>query len=343
MDVTTEQTVHGLTVDAFVDHIRVGDRLALSRAITLVESTREDHQAFALRLVHRCLPFTGQGLRIGITGPPGAGKSTLVDALGAMLSEQGKRVAVLAIDPSSKKTGGSILADKTRMTRLAAYPDAFIRPSPNAGNTGGLAARTREALILCEAAGYDVLFVETVGVGQAEFDVYDLVDMLLLVVITGAGDEVQGIKRGIMEMADLILVNKADGDNERAAALMATSLERILHLIPPTRPGWNTAVQSVSAIESINLGAAWAFVERFALAMRKEGLIDSTRHQQAVSWMRRHVETQLIERFWRTPSVKDALGTREAAVARGQEHALAAAEALLNTFYQAVTEQATSS
>jgi len=326
------------SIDDYVAGILEGDRLALSRAITLIESTRVDHQSMAREVVSKCIPHTGKGLetgkglRIGITGPPGAGKSTFIDALGSFLADQGKRVAVLAIDPSSKKSKGSILGDKTRMTRLSSHPNAFIRPSPNAGTSGGLASRTREALVLCEAAGYDILFVETVGVGQSEFEVHSMVDMLLLLLITGAGDEIQGIKRGIMEMADLIVVNKADGENEREADMLRRSLKHVLHMMPKPRPDWDGAVQTVSSLKGSGIEEVWNTIQSYVTTLNGNGQIEAIRKQQAIEWMHQHIEHELRSSFHHNASVSEQMQHMQRAVENGTKSPIEAAEELLRLF-----------
>ena len=326
------------SIDDYVAGILQGDRLALSRAITLIESTRKDHQSMAREVVSRCIPHTGKelekgkGIRIGITGPPGAGKSTFINALGSYLADHGKRIAVLAIDPSSKRSKGSILGDKTRMTRLASHPNAFIRPSPNAGASGGLASRTREALVLCEAAGYDILFIETVGVGQSEFEVHSMVDMLLLLLITGAGDEIQGIKRGIMEMADLIVVNKADGENEREADLLRRSLKHILHMMPKPRPGWHSTVQNVSSLEGNGISEVWNTIQTYITSLNQSGHLEAIRKQQAIDWMHQHIEHQLRASFHQDASVSEQMHRMRTAVENGTKSPIEAAEELLQLF-----------
>ena len=285
-------------------------------------------------MVSRCLPHIGHGLRIGITGPPGVGKSSFIDALGTLAANQDKRVAVLAIDPSSKMSKGSILGDKTRMPRLAVHPNAFIRPSPNSGMTGGLATKTREALILCEAAGYDLLFIETVGVGQSEFEVHSMVDMLLLLLITGAGDEIQGIKRGIMEMADLLIINKADGENAREAKLLQRSLMHILRLIPRSRPGWETKAISISSLEGIGVDEVWRTIQQYAASMRGNGLLKETRKHQAIAWLHQHIEYSLQSAFYNNDSVQKNVGLMESAIAAGDVSPIDAAEELLKLFLE---------
>src|SRR5579871_6688666 len=240
--------------------IRAGDRTMLSRAITLVESKRADHRRAAAALTQALLPATGKAVRVGITGAPGVGKSTLIDALGSLLARAGRKVAVLAVDPSSRRTGGSILADKTRMARLAVDANAFIRPSPSSGTLGGVAARTRETMLLCEAAGYDAILVETVGVGQSEIAVADMTDFFLVLVLPGGGDELQGLKKGVVELADMIAVNKADGDNIAPAKLTAAEYGAAMHILAPASPNWTPPVVTYSALKGDGIEALWAHV-----------------------------------------------------------------------------------
>ena len=321
------------TAEEYTDAILSGDRLALSRAITLIESTRQDHQRIAREIVNRCSAHTGNGLRIGITGPPGAGKSTFIDSIGSHLTAMDKHVAVLAVDPSSKKSKGSILGDKTRMIRLASHPAAFIRPSPNAGAYGGLTSYTREALILCEAAGYDVLFIETVGVGQSEIDVHSMVDFLLLLVITGAGDEIQGIKRGIMEMADLIVVNKADGANAREADLLRRSLKQLFHIMPEPRPEWGRKVLTASSIQDAGIEKIWETIASYEEKARETGALLSTRKTQAVAWMHQHIERRLIADFKQRNEIQTALNAFHSRIEDGTQSPLDAADALLDMYF----------
>ena len=326
------------SVETYVSGILSGDRNALSRAITLIESTREDHNQLARKIVSRCLPHTGHGIRIGITGPPGAGKSTFIDALGMLLCTFDTRVAVLAIDPSSTLTRGSILADKTRMTRLASSPLSFIRPSPNSGIKGGSGSNTREALILCEAAGYEVIFVETVGVGQSELDVYTMVDMLIVLLITGAGDDIQGIKRGIMEMADLILVNKADNENKHPAQILRQSLQRIVPIMPQTRPKWSTPVSTVSSTEATGIEKTWEIIQDYHNTMRSNGHFAQNRRAQSITWMHTHIENELSRRFQKSPTIKDILALKESEVASGNANPVEVAEDLLTLFFSSIEE-----
>src|SRR6204780_1442055 len=247
-------------IERLAEAIRTGDRTVLSRAITLIESKRADHRGTAAALTQALLRATGKAVRVGITGPPGVGKSTLIDALGSMLTGQGPKVAVLAADPSSRRTGGSILADKTRMARLANDANAFIRPSPASGTLGGVAAKTRETMLLCEAAGYDVILVETVGVGQSEIAVADMTDFFLVLVLPGGGDELQGLKKGVVELADMIAINKADGDNLAPAKLTAAEYGAALHILAPASPNWSPPVVTYSALQGDRIEALWNHV-----------------------------------------------------------------------------------
>lgn len=317
------------TPEAYLKGIRSGDRRILGRAITLVESTRADHKETARALIERCMPFTGHALRVGITGPPGAGKSTFIDALGVQIVETGQKVAVLAIDPSSQKSGGSILGDKTRMQQLAVHPDAFVRPSPTGGTLGGIALKTREAMTLCEAAGYDVICIETVGVGQSEFSVHGMVDVLLLLLITGAGDELQGIKRGIMEMADLLIVNKADGENEIEALKLKKSLQKLMHAIPDDGSGWATPVLTASALSSTGIKGIWTCIKDFQKHVRSTGQFEENRRRQAIAWMHRYIDAALRTCFEQHPRVKKERPQLEADVLNGKISPIGAAERLL--------------
>ena len=298
--------------------VRAGDRTVLARAITLVESKRADHQAAARRLVQDLLPATGQAIRVGITGVPGVGKSTTIDALGIYLTGQGHRVAVLAVDPSSNRTGGSILADKTRMPRLAADPAAFIRPSPTSGSLGGVAAKTRETLLICEAAGFDVILVETVGVGQSETAVADLTDFFLLLMLPGAGDEIQGIKKGVIELADMIAVNKADGDNVKRATAAAAEYRAALHILVPRSPNWTPEVATYSALNGHGIADLWARVLAHRAALAASGEWDGRRRQQQVKWMWAMLEERVFAQLKTHPVLKVRLPDIERAVAQGR-------------------------
>ena len=318
-------------LEALATAVVAGDRRALARAITVVESTRADHRAEARQLVEILLPHTGGSQRIGVTGVPGSGKSTLIEALGLHAIEHGHRVAVLAVDPSSSVSGGSILGDKTRMSDLGRHPSAFIRPTPSSGTLGGVARRTREALLLCEAAGFDVVVVETVGVGQSEVAVADLVDLFLLVASPAGGDELQGIKRGIMELADVIAVNKADGDLAAAAGRAAGDLRHAVHLLRPKRAGWEVEVLTCSAVTGSGIDALWGALGTARTRLGGEG-VAALRARQNVAWMWSEVTDTLLDRLRDHPEVRRLVPELEQAVADGETGAAAAAHRLLDAF-----------
>ena len=298
--------------------IKAGDRATLARAITLIESKRADHRKSAHHLVQELLPLTGKAVRLGITGAPGAGKSTTIDVLGTTLTGAGHKVAVLAVDPSSSRTGGSILGDKTRMARLASDPNAFVRPSPASGTLGGVAAKTRETMLLCEAAGYDVVLVETVGIGQSETAVADMTDFFLVLMLPGAGDELQGLKKGIVEIADMIAVNKADGDNIARANLAAAEYRAALNIINPQSETWSPPVVTYSALTGDGIGALWAKVLERKEKMTASGELAARRRQQQVKWMWSMLEERLTARLRSDASVRGKLKAAEAAVAAGR-------------------------
>ncbi|MDR2495634.1 MAG: methylmalonyl Co-A mutase-associated GTPase MeaB [Tannerellaceae bacterium] len=287
--------------------ILCGNITMLSRAVTLVESAREEHQQIARQVIEQCLPHAGKSVRIGITGVPGAGKSTSIDSLGMYRTERGHKLAVLAIDPSSERSKGSILGDKTRMADLARHPSAFIRPSPAAGSLGGVARKTRETIVLCEAAGFDTIFVETVGVGQSETAVHSMVDFFLLIQLAGTGDELQGIKRGIMEMADGIVINKADGDNILKARMAASQFRSALSLFPPSESGWKPTVMTYSGYYKTGIAEIWQMLDdymRFALG---NGYFAARRSRQAKYWMYESIGEALRSSFYHHPAVAAAL------------------------------------
>ena len=313
------------------DRIAAGERAALARAITLVESTRADHQGEARALLTRLMEKTGRAWRVGLTGVPGVGKSTLIEALGARLTGEGRRVAVLAVDPSSSRSRGSILGDKTRMPALAVNPDAFIRPSPSAGTLGGVARKTRESMLLCEAAGYDVVIVETVGVGQSETVVADMVDVFVALMLPGAGDELQGIKKGLLELAEILFVNKADGENRARAERAAKDLKSALHLFAPVSPHWGPVVLTGSAAKDEGIDALWETIETHRDALERAGALDERRAGQQVRWLWSMVEDRLITDFKAAPDVRAAAGELERAVADGRLPASEAAERLLRS------------
>lgn len=311
------------------DQVSRGDRRALARAITLVESTRADHRNEARHLLDEVLPHTGRSLRLGISGAPGAGKSTLVEALGQHAIDAGHQVAVLAVDPSSTRSGGSILGDKTRMSDLGRRAEAYIRPTPSGGALGGVARRTREALLLCEAAGFDLVLIETVGVGQSEVAVADLVDLFVLVAAPGGGDELQGIKRGIMELADVIVVNKADGDLLPAANRAASDLRHALHLVRPKRPEWTVPVLLASALQVDGISETWDAITAGVDHLRQAGTFETQRADQAVAWMWSEVEDELRGGFRSEPAVQALLQEVEGDVRAGRRAPASAASALL--------------
>jgi LAO/AO transport system kinase len=298
--------------------IRAGDRATLAKAITLVESKRADHRAKAHHLVQELLPATGSAVRLGITGAPGAGKSTTIDALGTHLTGQGHKVAVLAVDPSSSRTGGSILGDKTRMARLASDHAAFVRPSPTSGTLGGVAAKTRETMLLCEAAGYDVVMVETVGIGQSETAVADMTDFFLVLMLPGAGDELQGLKKGIVELADMIAVNKADGDNIQRAKLAAADYRAALNILKAQSETWSPPVVTYSALTGDGVNELWRLVLDHNQKMSGSGELSARRRDQQVKWMWTMLEERLTSRLRGDPAVREKLRQAEAAVAAGK-------------------------
>ncbi len=292
-----------------------GDRAALARAITLAESRRPDDQEQAQELIADLLPRTGGARRVGLTGVPGAGKSTVIEALGLWLIERGHKVAVLVIDPSSSRTGGSILGDKTRMQQLSMNENAYIRPSPSGGVLGGVARKTREAMLLCEAAGFDVVIVESVGVGQSEAELAELVDSLCLLLVPGAGDELQGIKRGIMELADLIVVNKADGDRIPLAKRARGDYRHALRMLPPSTPGWETPVQIASATEGTGLPEVWETIEKHRELLEETGLLEERRLRQQQRWLSSMIEEAVLNAFHQRDGVEHSIAEAERLVA----------------------------
>ena len=306
--------------------LRAGSRAALARAITLIESRRADHQASARELVQALLPDTGKAVRAGITGSPGVGKSTTIDALGMYLIGQGRKVAVLAVDPSSARTGGSILGDKTRMARLSASDHAFIRPSPSSGTLGGVAAKTREAMLLCEAAGFDVVLVETVGIGQSETAVYDMTDFFLALMLPGAGDELQGIKKGLVELADMIAINKADGDNVKRANTAAAEYRSALHILTPRSEHWYPPVVTYSALTNAGIAELWQKVLDHRTAMKASGEFAARRREQQVKWMWSMLEGRMMARLRSDAVIRTKVKKTEAEVADGKMTPAVAAE-----------------
>lgn len=306
--------------------IRSGDRAVLARAITLVESTKPEHRAVARQLVQLLLPETGRAIRIGITGVPGAGKSTTIDTFGSNLTAAGHRVAVLAVDPSSSRTGGSILGDKTRMARLVNDDRAYVRPSPSSGTLGGVAAKTRETMLLCEAAGFDVMLVETVGVGQSETAVADMTDLFLVLMLPGAGDELQGIKKGILELADIIAVNKADGDGAVRAKAAAAEYRAALHIMAPKSEVWSPPVLMISGLANQGLDTLWEQIQSFRTKTEASGDFAARRRTQGVRWMWTMLQERVAERLKRDPVLKARLPALEADVAAGRLAPMVAVE-----------------
>ena len=303
---------------ALAQGILASDRATVARAITLIESRRTDHQAAARNLVQDLLPHTGKAMRVGITGVPGVGKSTTIDALGTCLTGKGHKVAVLAVDPSSARTGGSILADKTRMARLASDPLAFVRPSPGGGTLGGVAAKTRETMLICEAAGYDVVLVETIGTGQSETAVADMTDFFLLLMLPGAGDEMQGLKKGVVELADMIAINKADGDNIPRATAAAAEYRAALHILSPRSAHWSPPVVTYSALTGSGIPEIWATILQHRERAGATGEFAARRREQQVKWMWAMLDDRLHARLRSDPSVRAKLPRLEAAVAQGK-------------------------
>jgi LAO/AO transport system kinase len=308
----------GINIDTLAAGVRANDRAALGRAITLVESHKPEHRRFAQDLLQTLLPHIGRAHRIGITGVPGVGKSTTIDQLGLNLVDAGHRVAVLAVDPTSKRTGGSILGDKTRMNRLATHPSAFIRPSPTSGTLGGVAARTRETMALVEAAGFDIVIVETVGVGQSETTVAEMVDFFLVLLLAGAGDDLQGIKKGVIEIADMIAINKADGDNAARALRAAADYKHALHILTPASPNWQPPVLTISGLANQGLDELWAQINQHRQRLTASGEFAARRQTQAVTWMHDMLSDRLLATLKANPQVASSLPGLEADVRAGR-------------------------
>ena len=320
------------TVDEYIAGIRKGDISLLGQAVTLVESSLPEHQELAQQLIEKCLPFAGNSVRLGITGVPGAGKSTFIEALGMDIVRAGHKLAVLAIDPSSERSKGSILGDKTRMEELSASANAFIRPSPSAGSLGGVARKTRETIVLCEAAGFDVVFVETVGVGQSETAVYSMVDFFLLIQLAGTGDELQGIKRGIMEMADGIAINKCDGNNTERAKVARMLFQNALQLFPAHASGWIPEALTCSATEHSGITEIWEMIERYVKFVKSNKYFEQKRNSQSKYWMYETINEQLRNKFYQNPEIRLLLSENEQKVLKNEITSFVAAKKILEKY-----------
>lgn len=323
-----------LSVVQYVDAIIKGNRIVLSQAITLVESNKTEHQAMAQQIVNGCLPYAGNSIRVGVTGTPGVGKSTFVEAMGEYITGLGKKLAVLAIDPTSQISHGSILGDKTRMEQLSNNKNAFIRPSAAGESLGGVARKTRETIILCEAAGYDVIFVETVGVGQSEVAVHSMVDFFLLLLLPGAGDELQGIKRGVVEMADIIAINKADGDNLEKAKQSRNAYRNGLHMFPAKSSGWTAKAMVCSALTNMGISELWTAISQYQQFTTKNDFFQSHRNEQAQYWLSESIQNELKNRFENNPAVQENLKKIKDQVQDGIITPFSGAEVLMRLFLE---------
>ncbi len=322
-----------LSVDEYVTGIIGGDRTILSKAITLIESSLPEHQRLSQEIIAKCLPYPVKSIRIGITGVPGAGKSTFIEVFGKFLTSSGHKLAVLAIDPSSSRSRGSILGDKTRMEELAADENAFIRPSPSAGSLGGVTRKTRETIILCEAAGFDIIIVETVGVGQSETAVHSMVDFFLLLMLAGAGDELQGIKRGIMEMADAVIINKADGDNMQRVNIALTELRNALHLLHRAESGWPPVADSCSALTGAGIPHVWEIISDYISFVKSSGYFDKRRRSQAQQIMHQTIDQALHNHFYQQTEIKKRIRKVEEDIQLEKVSAFMAAQSLLEAYF----------
>jgi LAO/AO transport system kinase len=321
-----------LTATDYFTGIRTGNIAILSQAVTLVESSLPEHQQIAQEVIEKCLPHSGKSVRIGITGVPGVGKSTFIESFGSFLTSRGKKLAVLAIDPSSERSGGSIMGDKTRMEHLSSDPNAFIRPSPSGGSLGGVARKTRESVILCEAAGFDTIFIETVGVGQSETAVHSMVDFFLLLMLAGAGDELQGIKRGIMEMADMIAINKADGNNISKANLARAEYQNALHLFPPSPSGWIPKVLTCSAQSNQGISEIWEVITEYLVLSGRNEYFNRRRNEQSKYWMYETLNEQLKRQFYSNPEIQKLSVKLEKDVLENRISSFAAAAELMRVY-----------
>ncbi|OMP67732.1 methylmalonyl Co-A mutase-associated GTPase MeaB [Domibacillus epiphyticus] len=328
-----KKTAEPPNLTAIAEKVKQGSMRELAKAITFIESNAGDHYLYGQKLLQELLPSTGKAIRIGITGVPGAGKSTFIESFGTMLCDAGHRVAVLAIDPSSSISGGSILGDKTRMEKLAKHSNAFIRPSPSGGTLGGVHRKTRETMLLCEAAGFDVILIETVGVGQSEFIVRSMVDFFMLLALTGAGDELQGMKKGIMELADAIVVNKADGVNKQLAEKTKNEFNQILHFLQPATKGWISKAYTCSALKNEGMDSIWSVIGEFRETVEKSGVLNERRRRQTKEWLHTLIMEQLKNNFYRHPYVKDQISQLEQAAMDGDITPSQATESLFREVY----------
>lgn len=322
-----------LSPSDYISGIIKGDISMLSQAVTLVESALPEHQQIAQEVIEKCLPYSGNSVRLGITGVPGAGKSTFIEALGMHLMRSNHKLAVLAIDPSSERSKGSILGDKTRMEELSVAPNAFIRPSPSAGSLGGVARKTRESILLCEAAGFDTIFVETVGVGQSETAVHSMVDFFLLLQLAGTGDELQGIKRGIMEMADGIAVNKCDGNNKEKVGLARIQYQNALHLFPAPESGWTPSVVTCSSVENTGIAEVWEMIQDYVTFSKTNGYFEVHRNSQSKYWMYESINEHLKTNFYQNETIKKQLQKAEENVLSNKISSFVAAKQLLDSYF----------
>ncbi len=327
-----KQRKKNLSPEDYFTGIREGNRIVLSQAITLIESSLSEHQILAREIIEKCLPFSGKSIRIGITGVPGVGKSTFIESMGRRVTGRGNKLAVLAIDPSSSRSKGSILGDKTRMEELSADPDAFIRPSPSAGSLGGVARKTRESIILCESAGFDVIYIETVGVGQSEVAVHSMVDFFLLLMLAGAGDELQGIKRGIMEMADAIAITKADGTNKKLTEQAKREYQNALHLFPPSGSDWTPKVLTCSALTHEGIPEILDTIHEYCDLTRENGYFQTKRQEQAKYWMYETIDERLKHDFYNHKKIRDILFSYEENVLKRNISPFSAANDLLDAY-----------
>jgi len=331
-----------LAAQEYIDGILAHNPFILSRAITLIESQLESDNELATQIIDKLMPYTGNSIRVGITGVPGVGKSTFIETFGLYLADlatelenKNKKIAVLAIDPSSQRSGGSILGDKTRMEKLSNHKNAYIRPSPARSSLGGVSRKTRETMLLCEAAGFDIILIETVGVGQSETIVKGMVDFFLLLMLAGAGDELQGIKRGIMEMADMLVITKADGENKNAATKAKSQYKHALHLFPPNDANWTVPVEICSALENEGIEKIWKSIEDFVKQTTSNGFFQTNRSQQNKQWLHQTIEEHLKRDFYATKLIKSQLSDLEKQVANGTRNAVGVAKELLKNYYQA--------